>query len=55
VTGNHFVLDLVAGVAVMALAVVLVHAPRWIGSRVREHRARTAPRAAEAALTARRS
>jgi PAP2 superfamily len=34
-TGNHFVLDLVAGLAALALAVLLAGAPRWIAQRMR--------------------
>jgi membrane-associated phospholipid phosphatase len=47
-TGNHFVLDLVAGLAVLALAVLLVAAPARIRATLRARRVRPRPAAARA-------
>ena len=42
-TGNHFVLDLVAGLAALALAVLLAAAPAWIARCVRARRRGRSP------------
>jgi hypothetical protein len=42
-TGNHFLLDILAGLAALALAVLAVAAPAWIAARWRRL-SRAAPR-----------
>jgi hypothetical protein len=50
-TGNHFVLDLVSGLAAIALSVVLVEAPRRLVSRLRSRASKArAPAPARTAL-----
>lgn len=47
-TGNHFVLDLVAGLATLVFAVLLAAAPRWIAARLRGRLPERKPVAAHA-------